>query len=590
VKAVIARLTSCTLEEPHYEIDSRSLDLRPGKRVILRHAKFKISGHTLFSVPYLSIPLDEGFYRYMPEIGNTPDEGWYIKTRFGVPLPGQNNLDVRFDAFSKIGIGLGGDLTYMNPRMNGTASAYVLTGSRESLQLSANHQMKVGRNDFSLDGSYQQDNYLSAPGSTISNIRTSFRIPQKDSTETRITYLRNSSSSFGFDSVGQTLGFTDRRVWNSRLNTNLDLSGTRDVADSSSERSTRQEANLIFQADQDLGKAQAILDYQRAIPIGHSTGFSGGLDRTPVFTMTSDTRRALGPNYKGAFMRSSVSWGEFADGFLSKRTSRAYFDLELDRPDTRDQRLSFDWGGKFRQGVYSDNTAQYVVDLNARAAYRLGKDTSFNVRYGTLRPYGYTPLSIDQASLYDQASFDLSFRPLRTLLVGAETAYDFLEASRSEVPWQNVGVRTEYQPTSYFRFRTSSLYDTMDQNWSSVRLDLAYKPGATYVGVGARYDGPRHTWGNANLYVDALKTGRLRSSVLLQYNGFLKQFESRHFSFTYDLTDCWEVIFQVIDNPLGFRAGTQYGLYIRLKAFPFATPFGIGQQGQPLGIGTGRDF
>ncbi len=591
VRATIARLTSCTLEEdPHYEIDSRSMDVRPGKRIILRHAKFKVSGRTLFSVPYLSIPLDEAFYRYLPEIGNTPDEGWYIKSRFGVPLPGENNLDVRFDAFSKIGIGLGGDLQYQNARMNGSFSAYVLSGTQKSLQLMLNHRMNLGKNELTLDGNFQQDNYLAAPQSTISSFRAGFRVPGKNGTETRFTYLRNGSETSGFESLGQTLGISDRRVWNDRLNTNLELNVTRDLTQSSAQTAVRKEANLVFSAEQDLGRAQALLDYQRAIPIGNSSGFSGGIDRTPVFTLSSDGRRMFGPSYRGANIRSSVSWGEFVDGYLSKKTSRAYFDLDIDRPDTRGKRFSLDWGTRFKQGVYSDNTAQYVVDANSRATYRLGSDTEFNLRYGTSRPLGYTPLSIDQASRYDQVSVDLSFRPARTFLIGAETAYDIQEMARSQVPWQNVGVRTEYRPNNWFQLRTSSLYDTRDQNWSSVRLDLGYKPGATYVGIGARFDGPRHTWSNANLFVDALKTGRLKTSLLLQYNGFLQQFESRHFSFTYDLTDCYEVIFQVIDNPLGFRAGTQYGLYIRIKAFPFATPFGLGQQGQPLGIGTGRDF
>ncbi|HZH98999.1 MAG TPA: hypothetical protein VEX38_08505, partial [Fimbriimonadaceae bacterium] len=123
----------------------------------------------------------------------------------------------------------------------------------------------------------------------------------------------------------------------------------------------------------------------------------------------------------------------------------------------------------------------------------------------------------------------------------------------------------------------------------NIRIDLAYRPGATFISAGARYDGLRHTWGNANLFIDGLKWGRLSTSMILAYNGYIKKFEARHFSFTYDL-HCADVILQIIDNPVGFRPGTQISLFFRLKAFPFNTPFGTGRNGQPIGTGTGRDF
>jgi LPS-assembly protein len=109
------------------------------------------------------------------------------------------------------------------------------------------------------------------------------------------------------------------------------------------------------------------------------------------------------------------------------------------------------------------------------------------------------------------------------------------------------------------------------------------------VGLGLRYDAVRSVWGSANLFVDALKWGRLRISSALAYNGYLKAFEARHFSFTYDTHDA-EFILQVLDNPVGFRPGREISFFIRLKALPFDTPFGIGRRGQPIGTGTGREF
>jgi hypothetical protein len=148
-------------------------------------------------------------------------------------------------------------------------------------------------------------------------------------------------------------------------------------------------------------------------------------------------------------------------------------------------------------------------------------------------------------------------------------------------------LQSVYSLGNSFYLRGSSTYDTVRHAFSTTRLDLKWVPGATFVSFGAKYDGIRHTWGAANLFVDGLKLGRLRASVLLNYNGYSKQFDAEHYSFIYDL-HCAEAVFQVIDNRGGFNTGRQFYLFVRLKALPFDTPFGTGSRGQAIGTGTGR--
>lgn len=99
-------------------------------------------------------------------------------------------------------------------------------------------------------------------------------------------------------------------------------------------------------------------------------------------------------------------------------------------------------------------------------------------------------------------------------------------------------------------------------------------------------DGVRNSWANLNLFIDALKIGRLKVSALLLYNGYLQRFDSKHFALTYDL-HCAEAVLQVLENNTGFRPGREIVFFIRIKGLPFDTPFGIGNQGQPLDYGTG---
>jgi hypothetical protein len=252
-------------------------------------------------------------------------------------------------------------------------------------------------------------------------------------------------------------------------------------------------------------------------------------------------------------------------------------------------RLEIGYGGRFNQGIYGSDAAQYTTSANGSMRYRLAGESGLNFRYNYLQSRGYTPLQMDHFGRTNTMSIDLNMKPIKTLTLAAQSGYDFIQDTQyGQSHWQTVGLRTEWAPKEWFRFRTLSTYDTSEESLGSVRCDLTYKPGATYVGVGAKYDGLVHKWGSMSLFVDGLKMGRLKVSSLLIYNGYLKEFEARHFSFTYDL-HCAEAILQVIDNPVGFRSGTQLVFMIRLKAFSTATPFGTGQRGQSLGLGGGRD-
>jgi hypothetical protein len=117
-------------------------------------------------------------------------------------------------------------------------------------------------------------------------------------------------------------------------------------------------------------------------------------------------------------------------------------------------------------------------------------------------------------------------------------------------------------------------------------MDATWKTETFSLVAAARYDALRSRWANLNLLLDGIRLGRLKVSTLLLYNGFLNRFDARHLSFTYDL-HCAEAVLQIIDTRVGFRPGREVLFFIRLKALPQSSPFGLGRQGEPLGPGTG---
>lgn len=353
----------------------------------------------------------------------------------------------------------------------------------------------------------------------------------------------------------------------------------------------QEQVNLDLTGDDDMKKAIAHFEYQRAIPVGTVENFFNTSDKTPVMTLSSDSTRLLGPRApKSLPFATDVSFGEFVDPVSSGHITRSAFDFAFQKLDTSLKRAHLTMDGRFNQGVYSDNTAQYTLGLDSLASYSLGRDTGLNLRYNYLRPYGFSPLIIDQTGITNLISGDISVRPFRPFLIGLQSGYD-LEALRmnTQTPYQFVGVRTEYTPANWFSLRTQENYDPVQKLWNSARVDIAYRPGATFVSLGAQYDGQRQVWGSTNVFIDGLKWGRLSMSTLLQYNGYIKQFQTKQFSFAYDL-HCAEAVLQVLDNNTGFNPGRQIVFFLRIKALPFQSPFGVGSFGQALGTGGGVRF
>lgn len=586
-------LTTCDLDHPHYSIDGEDVTVRPGRRAIFRKAKIRLFGRTILKVPFLSIPLDDRTYNNLPVVGQSQDEGYYIKSNFTIPLKGRSELQTRLDYMSKRGLGTGATYAYQTRAMNGYIRFYKISGITDTLTFSNEHRQQFSWGVLTVNTDYQQGNYLSAPDSTQIQNRVNLVLPSRGGGSMRLGYSRSSSSTLGNSTTTQTVTVNDDRQIGRNTRTTVDL--TYSTSDqqfaSATSSSSRQQLDVDFKAQQRLKPGDASFEYLRSIPIGENTNFFGGSDRTPVISFDSDSRRLMGQKFDKAFpFKTQLSVGEFQDYTGDSHISRANFDFSFNKPGSNTRRLRLDYNGEFRQGLYSDGTAQYVLNYGSTLSYRLGRDTSANLRYAYLRPYGYSPLQLDRSGNTNLTSLDVSYRPVRSVLTGLQTGYDITRLQTQDIPWQQVGLRSEWQPTKKFLLRALSTYDTFNQEWSSVRLDSTLLPGrGATLSAGARYDGVRKVWSNANLYLNNIRYGKSTLGVVLTYNGYTEHFDFMQYNVVYDL-HCAEAVLTYSENNSGFRAGREVQFFIRLKAFPFDNFFGTGTRGQPLGTGTGRDF
>jgi hypothetical protein len=589
-------LTTCNYPVPHYDIEARNIVLRPGRRIIFRHTKIRILGYVVAQLPFLSVPLDNRTSKWIPYVGQSPEEGDFAKWLIG--LPGKNPnyyLETREDFMTKLGVGLGLDYAYLTKASAGTLSIYHVFGSTDDLTFSSNHRQVFGWGTFTEQTEYDKDNYLVDPGSTTFNTKLAALINEGQRGSDQVSLTESSSMELGDGNNSSTLGIDDRRQYGKGLSSQTTLSyfnTSSTYANNAFESSglDSQRLDVDAQIQKDFNAGSLAVQYQRSVPIGSSSSYMTTSDETPVITLTSDSRKLFGSGLGTQLpFQTELSWGDFQDPRYGDHITREYFAFDLNKIDNSTSRLKLDYSADFHQGIYSDDTAQYVLGAGSNLRYDLGGTTGVNLRYNYLRPFGYTPLLVDDTGYTNYLSSDLNFRPIKSLLLGAQTGFDFARRQEDQIGWQQIGLRSEFQPAKYFLLRGLYTYDPYNKSWEDVRMDLTYVPGATNVTISSDYDAETHIWTTVDLMVQNFKWGKLTSSTALDYDGYLKQFDSEQFSFTYDL-HCAEAVFALQQTNYGFDSGRSVSFFIRIKAFPFDTPFGAGTRGQPIGLSSGSNF
>lgn len=575
--------TTCDLDDPHYSLDARRTTIVYGRYALLRDVKFRVFNRTLLTLPFFYVPLSQEESRLTPEFGQTEDEGYYAKFKYFTPVRGDSFLITRLDLMSKLGQGFGQDYRYNTRLAQGALSVYGLLSATRTLTVNSLHTQPLLNGLLSVDGTYQRNNYLTAPDSVLLSTRAQLAAPL-GAGNYRVSFLRNSSETAGFTSTNQNAALSHTGLWGRGFGTQLDLNFTEnDTAQNGAVTNKSERLDTRFSATQKTTAFDAQVDYQRAIPVGSSNNFFTGADRTPQLTLVSDIGRLTSNHIPAPILGLRFEAGSLRDVTESPITR---YLLQTDsRIVSRRGRFSFSTGGRFTQGLYSDDTAQYVLNYDQRIGYEYHDGSTFGVNYTRLQQFGYTPLAIDTTGRADNFQIDWQHLFSRSVRAGLTTGYDVYQASQSNTPWQSVGITASYDRGIRSRFNATFLYDTFNQAWSSARIDGTFRLAGAECAAGVRYDGLRSVWAGANLQVRGYRSGKVTADAFFGYNGYTSELEVQQYRFIYDL-HCVEALLQVSDTKVGFRPGRTIGFYIRIKALPQTNSFGVGSRGQQY-FGTG---
>ncbi|MBX3096055.1 MAG: LPS-assembly protein LptD [Fimbriimonadaceae bacterium] len=609
------RVTTCDHEDhPHYDFGAGGLDVLPGDRIILRGARIRALGRTILRLPTITIPLIEDGDRYLPEVGQSPDEGYYIKARFSTEV-GTEIVDFLTDYMTKLGLGLGSE--YRNS--HGLTRLYGILGRDPTLTASQTYSGNVGPGFLNFDGLYQKSAYQFAPETTVTSARLSYALNGSQG-NTLLTAFRSGTATGGFTSAAESVSISDRRTWgggprigtrpsvprreevlsqdpkptarSSRpqgpLTTDVNFTWNRSSSQFTGGGTEAERLDVKFGARQSFSMADAEFAYERSIPISQTTNFFGNRDRTPFLSLSSDAVRLGWLTNNAPFrMDFDTSIGELIDPTRRRPITRMTFETGLQGSPRFDRSnpWTFNYSGRFLQGMYSDDTAQYILRYDARVGYRVGSNSSLGINYRTNKPVGFTPLAIDRQGRFDSAGFDAQFNFRNGLQFQAQTGYDFLAGMRGIVPWQQVSFQLNYLPNDRLRIRTNANYDTFSQVWGFVRMDADFWISDTRVVTAVRYDARRSVWGGISAVVEGFRLGKLGGNFGVDYNGYTRRIEAQQYELTYDL-HCTEAVLTFSETRAGFRAGRQIAFFIRIKGLPGGSPFGTGNRGQNLfGVG-----
>ncbi len=607
------QFTTCDFLDPHYAFGARELYLIPGRRLVGRNVSLYRKGHRVFSVPYIVVPLTDRLARQtlFPQVGQTPDEGYFVKFAFGYALASSLPGILRIEEFQKKGTGLGFDQNYGSQsdpkRGSGLFTIYRLYDQSrqiEDISGSLNHSQQFGTVTASLTSQFQQNSYFAGLAKSQSQNTTLglTRAVGNLTSALQTTLTRNSYGAGVSQNITSSFDQTFSPTPAQSLHTRFDFSGVSSpgFAGYGGVNTQQLDSNLDYAARGKVFDYEVLATKYNSLHNSGGSQFFGGLQRLPEFRIATDALRSpLLALLLPRAARAELSLGAFSEPASLTSSQRARFNLDLGTTTRRlSGRSDLDYGGSFEQGVYGNNTAQYV--LNGRTGYRLriGKQSSLGATYSYLRPYGYTPFQFDYAGNSNLAGVNLSVQESKAFQLSVGTGYDFNREHSQygfrATPFQSVAAQVLYTPVSFLRFRTTASYDLNNSRLQDLTNALSIRGSdALSLNLSGRYDPvlKRYTTLNGDLNLPFLRDRRedagYRVRAIAGYNGITSKFDYKGL----ELTRAWHdyelnLIYQ--NTPQGLRPGSSFVLSFRLKAFPAFEPFATGQYGQALNTGIGQ--
>jgi|GEM_PF-452653 len=448
-----ASFTTC--ENPHggYHIEARQLDVFPNSRLIARKAVVFLGPLAILYLPLLVIPLRE--YQdprrpqsFLPLIGYSDLEGYYVKMRIGFNPSDTYYGYYRFDFMTRRGLGLGYSAFFgtNNQRRFATFDGYTindrLAGGRQSNATLNETEYFSNRLKGTFSFQYQGDY---GPGITLPvqwNINAVLARTGVGTNE-QLTFSRTTQGAL---SDNYNLGFLDSVNISPQMSERINITyGKFDSGGISSE-------NLHLESDTHWSTKAA--DYDATYDKTDSNTSGLALQRLPEITVNPHI------NFHGFRFpfQANLTLGEYAEPSNAFSTSRA--ELHFTEPVTlKLGKSDFNATEDIRQDYYGTGDAKATESQNMQLTTPLGNHIVNAIIYSENHPIGPA---------------DVPFQTLDRLSGGSHNAQETLRIFNGDVYLLQIGAST------FFNRQAQALtyqFTTRPSLRSYLLLGGSYVPG-----------------------------------------------------------------------------------------------------------------
>lgn len=628
-RATVGFLTTCDFPNPHYKIGFRQADIIPNNRIVLRDSVLYRYEKPVARIKYLVIPIrEEVRYSYLPYAGRTEEEGYFVKNALGYTLgrflPGL----LRVDYMQKKGIGLGFDQAYQYAGI--AAGTFLLYSLRDrnrgvnNLNGRVNHQQYIGDTLGSFTTDFQNNSYQSVSADSKTAASTLTLARSAGGRQSNASISRNTSSTTGTKTENTSYNLSESERFGATGNVTLRLNGSQNgnsstiagTDASTTTESGRREQTGELRATGKLGIFDGELQANKSLALRQTganaaAAFFSGTQRLPELNLTTDGDR-LGGFLRGSGTRFTFGYGRFLENVTrtvsgtsevgAVTTTRSLFATDLAPAPislSPGSSWSLNLNGRFRQTYYRSDAAQYVLDARPALIKRLGRNSSYNLAYSYLRPYGGTPqdFRLDETGSNNNLASSLTIDGYRTKL-SFVTGYDImrarahnLPAGTRRLPWRNAAIQLALRPSDVLQTRVTTTYDINTGKLLDLTHRLRIRSNTGFaLDTGTRYDPVRYRFPLSTVVLTTPLFGKdLNALIQTSYNGIANRFEYKNFGLTQSFHD-YDLVLTYINQPYGTRTEKGFSLSVRLRALPAQRTFQAGQYGTALDTGLGDVF
>jgi len=565
--------TTCDLEEPHYALTSRQIEVRPENKVILRRPTLELFGHRVIRYPWdLVLSLRRRHNRFIPTLGQNEVEGFYAKFAYLYLAGAHADGMVRLHLTEKRGIGFGGDHYFDAAKQSGelsvffepTQGAFSSRGRhvyRFSDQLGSNLRLNMQRNT----------GYGGATTSLSGNVAVRH---SDESSDTTLGFDHSRTDS----AYANTRRFTTNLSHRQRLgfDAGWNLQSVLRRSRYGSTQPTRESLETDFEYHERRSHLDWALAAEKRWDLGEGDGGGGyGLDRLPEIVVNTDSRRLDDWELLGRVpVRATLRTGRFVQYPDEETVSMTALETNLGGGTTRlGRNAELRTSGTFNQAFYDEGSARYTNGFSASLDNKLNSRWQSRLSYGFGSVHGYSPLRRD----YGYRRHDLYMQLVRQVVdrsrVELTSGYDFVDDRYREArlhAYFNTSVRSRWEMVSG--------YDIEGSTWRPLQLRWTHaRPDNLYLTLSSRYDLDRSELTNADVELDWTVSRWWRLQAISRYSGYTDDIENLNLRVTRDL-HCWigSLTYNMDLHELRLSLG--------IKAFPFEErEWGLGRTGARLG-------